>query len=154
MATWSSSGSSEAAEAFLQPFSQPFLQPFLRGFHGGSTVNFGGSDGGETRTRGECVRVAQVHAAEHYERSPMPHSGPMPEHWRQTCGTAMGFWDDVTGEPLDQGLVVQARAEEMKEFQKHGVYTKVPIAQCFTDTGKPPIAVRWVDINKGDQGQP
>ena len=47
------------------------------------------------------------------------------------------FWDDVTGEALDPQLVVLARAEEMAEFRKHGVYVNVPIAQCFRETGKP-----------------
>ena len=36
------------------------------------------------------------------------------------------YWDDVTGVPLKQDLVMRARKEEMKEFTKHGVYTKVP----------------------------
>ena len=33
---------------------------------------------------------------------------------------------------------------------KHGVYKKVPISRAWDETGKAPIAVRWVDINKGD----
>ena len=36
------------------------------------------------------------------------------------------YWDDVTGVPLKQELVKKARRAEMKEFAKHGVYTKVP----------------------------
>ena len=34
------------------------------------------------------------------------------------------------------------------------MYTKVPIQQCWKQTGKKPIAVRWVDINKGDVLKP
>ena len=30
------------------------------------------------------------------------------------------------------------------------VYVKVPIQRCVAETGKPPIKVRWIDINKGD----
>ena len=42
----------------------------------------------------------------------------------------------------------------MAEFRKHAVYVKVPIKQCWDRTGKKPIGVRWVDINKGDDRKP
>ena len=42
----------------------------------------------------------------------------------------------------------------MAEVCKHGVYIKVPIEQCWKETGKDPIGVRWVDINKGDEEIP
>ena len=35
-----------------------------------------------------------------------------------------------------------------------GVYTKVPIEQCWERTGKKPIGVRWVIVNKGDDESP
>ena len=35
-----------------------------------------------------------------------------------------------------------------------GVYEKVNIDECWTQTGKAPIAVRWVDINEGDDSHP
>ena len=35
-----------------------------------------------------------------------------------------------------------------------GVYDKVDIAEAWKETGKAPIAVRWVDINKGDSKTP
>ena len=34
------------------------------------------------------------------------------------------------------------------------VYEKVPIEECWKETGKGPIAARWVDINKGDEAHP
>ena len=64
------------------------------------------------------------------------------------------YWDDITGKELNPEKVVLARAEEMKEFAKHNVYTKVPLAQCWARTNKRPIGVRWVDINKGDDKNP
>ena len=64
------------------------------------------------------------------------------------------FWDDARGFPLKQELVEKARMEEMREFAKHGVYTKVPEADCWNATGKGPIGVIWVDINKGDEDRP
>ena len=30
-----------------------------------------------------------------------------------------------------------------------GVYEKVDIQECWSITGKAPVAVRWVDISKG-----
>ena len=64
------------------------------------------------------------------------------------------FWDSASGVPLDPLRVMRAREEEMKEFSKHGVYVKVPLRECFEKTGKKPIGVKWVDINKGDEEKP
>ena len=44
----------------------------------------------------------------------------------------------------------KARGEEIIEFHKHGVYRKVPIRESWEKTGKAPLAIRWIDINKGD----
>ena len=64
------------------------------------------------------------------------------------------YYDNLSGERLDSELVRKARAEEMKEFAKYGVYKKVPISDCYAQTGKEPIGVRWVDVNKGDHVTP
>ena len=42
----------------------------------------------------------------------------------------------------------------MKEFKKHGLYTKVSEEECWRATGKGPIGTRWVDINIGDEDRP
>ena len=34
------------------------------------------------------------------------------------------------------------------------MWTKVPISECYNNTGKAPIGTRWVDINKGDDNEP
>ena len=34
----------------------------------------------------------------------------------------------------------------MEEFRKHGGYVNVPVQECWDETGKEPIAVRWIDI--------
>ena len=44
-------------------------------------------------------------------------------------------WDDVTGEELDSNGVMIARREEIKEAQKHEVYHKVQIKECWGKTG-------------------
>ena len=51
-------------------------------------------------------------------------------------------------------MVNVARAEELGEIRKRGIYTKVPIDECWRVSGKKPIRVRFVDINKGDAVSP
>ena len=63
---------------------------------------------------------------------------------------ASSIWDEMSGKILNSGMVKSARKEEMIEVKKHSVYVKVPIAQCFEETGNPPIGTRWIDVNKGD----
>ena len=63
-------------------------------------------------------------------------------------------WDDVSGTQLDPEKVVEARKDEMSEYKKHKVYVKVPIKECYEQTGKAPVQVRWIDINKGDSESP
>ena len=64
------------------------------------------------------------------------------------------FYDDISGEKLDPELVRRAREEEMEEVRKHGLYEKRTIEECMRMTGKKPIGVRWVDVNKGDSVNP
>ena len=58
-------------------------------------------------------------------------------------------WGDVSGARLRPGEVKKARQEEVDYIHKMNLYTKVPIAECHKRTGKAPIIVRWIDINKG-----
>ena len=64
------------------------------------------------------------------------------------------YWDDVSGKALKKELVEEARAEEMATVKRMKVWIKVDREECFRETGKPPIKLRWVDINKGDNEQP
>ncbi len=64
------------------------------------------------------------------------------------------FCDDITGELLDSKLVQEAIQEEMDTYKSHGVYRNVPIAESYDKTGKKPIKVRWVIVNKGDRDNP
>jgi len=50
--------------------------------------------------------------------------------------------------------VKRARQEELEEIRKHEVYVKVLVQECWDKTGKGPIGVRWVDVNKGDEETP
>ena len=64
-------------------------------------------------------------------------------------------FDDQSGERLMPELVRKARQEEMEHFRSMKVlqYEKVPVSECHSATGQKTIAVRWVDINKGDSAQ-
>ena len=77
---------------------------------------------------------------------------------KQLYGPAQGYSgkykDDLTGQPLRDDLVKTARAKELEFSVSKGVWTKVPRQRSFARTGKPPISVRWVDVNKGDEDDP
>ena len=63
------------------------------------------------------------------------------------------IYDATTGQVLKGELVQVARKTEMEHFESKGVWTKVPRAEAIKRTGKPPISVKWVDTNKGDDTQ-
>eukprot|EP00972_Heterocapsa_arctica_P109687 16148809-Heterocapsa_arctica.AAC.1 len=50
------------------------------------------------------------------------------------------YSDDVNEGELRPKLVWKVRADELIEVDKHEVYTRVPLAQCWEETGKPPIS--------------
>ena len=58
--------------------------------------------------------------------------------------------DDQSGDPLVPALVRKARQEEMKCCWNMRVYERVDVGECMRATGKRPIAVRRVNIDKGD----
>ena len=64
------------------------------------------------------------------------------------------FKDDLSGQVLRDDLVHEARAKEMQYFRSKGVWTKRPRREARHATGRPPISVRWVDVNKGDDLNP
>ena len=57
----------------------------------------------------------------------------------------------VVWKKLDEAEVRNARLDEIKQFYAHGVYETAPIEKCWSATGKKPIQVKWIDINKGDE---
>jgi len=67
---------------------------------------------------------------------------------------AKKYWDDLSDKELNPKLINKARAEEMREFAKQNVYEKVPIEECWANTGKDPIGTRWVDVSKSDDVDP
>ena len=60
----------------------------------------------------------------------------------------------MSGNALDLKEVRRARKEEIEYVHKMQLYSKVPIKEAYDHTGKAPISVRWIDINKGDSDCP
>ena len=58
------------------------------------------------------------------------------------------FRDDRTGKPLDTAKVRAAREEELRELDRR-VWEEADLQECWDKKGRGPIAVRWVDVDKG-----
>ena len=58
------------------------------------------------------------------------------------------FHDDKTGKVLDPRKVRAAREEDIKELERR-VFEYVDVEECWRVKGKPPVPVRWVDVDKG-----
>ena len=76
-------------------------------------------------------------------------------YWNgQTSKSSTDVYDDITGVLLDPLLVAEAKAKELEEIRRFGVYKKVPVKDCHDSTGKAPIWVRSVCVNKGAAQNP
>ena len=62
--------------------------------------------------------------------------------------------DDMSGQVLNDSLVAEARRKEREYFTSKGVWRKRLFSEAFAKTGRRPISVRWVDVNKGDEQNP
>ena len=63
-------------------------------------------------------------------------------------------WDDVHGGLIELADLRKARKEEIGFMQIRGIWTEVPETECRRRTGKAPVSVRWVDVNKGSAEDP
>ena len=59
-------------------------------------------------------------------------------------------WDDVKGGELPIGKVKAARKEEVTFMESRKLWDLRPEEECWEKLGKPPVSMRWVDTNKGD----
>ena len=64
------------------------------------------------------------------------------------------YRDDLTNQVLRDDLVKEARRKELDYFCSKGVWLKRPKEDARAKTGRSPISVRWVDVNKGDDMNP
>ena len=58
--------------------------------------------------------------------------------------------DRVAGEVLDGAGVARAREEDMQYMRALGVYEHATGLHAREVSGRPPVGVDWVDVNKGD----
>ena len=65
----------------------------------------------------------------------------------------LSAWDDVKGGWLSIKDDKAARKEEVSYMTKRGIWRERPIHECWQKTGKAPISIRWVDTDKGIDGQ-
>ena len=86
-----------------------------------------------------------------HEQSGMEH---MMDAMSQTDWNDLVAFDDQSGARMKPELVAAARKEEIAYFKSMGVYQKVSTNECWAETGKAPIPVRWIDINKGHGSAP
>ena len=64
------------------------------------------------------------------------------------------YFDDLTKQPLREDLVREAISKELDYFDQKDVWVLVPMEEAKRTTGRPPITVRWVHVNKGDDDVP
>ena len=64
------------------------------------------------------------------------------------------FYDDLTKQQLPTELVKAARRKELDYFEMKTVWNRVSVQEAWKVNGRPPITVRWVDVNKGDDEHP
>ena len=64
------------------------------------------------------------------------------------------YVNDITGQPLPPELCKKARAIELKYFNEKERWTIRRVSEALRRTGRPPITVRWVEVNKGDDANP
>jgi len=64
------------------------------------------------------------------------------------------YRDDMSGQVLRDDLVKEARRKELEYFAAKGVWRKRPKEEAKKRTGRQPISVRGVYVNKGDDIHP
>ena len=61
--------------------------------------------------------------------------------------------DDRSGRPNDVEVVTEARAEEVTFMESVPVWEVSSLEECRARTGKDPISTKWVDTDKGRDGE-
>ena len=62
--------------------------------------------------------------------------------------------DVLADQVINGSMVVGPKADEFPFFYTTGVWVKRPHGAARAKTGRPPISVRWVGVNKGDDVNP
>ena len=78
-----------------------------------------------------------------------------PDVWLTSPEYYEEIYDAITGVRLDPALVAKARNTEMSFLvDELNAYKYDSVDNCLKTTGKRPIPVKWVDVNKGDAQHP
>ena len=104
----------------------------------------------------ELLKVGELSSLSSKLAGPVPEE-PEPEvDWDSYKVPSAGkvYYDSNTGAELDPEQVVKARTDELGWIHRQKVYTKVPLEECYQNTGHPPITLKWLDRNKGDEQRP
>ena len=64
------------------------------------------------------------------------------------------YIDDLTGQQLPEKLCREARAVELDYFREKEVWAVRKVGEALKRTGRPPITVRCVEVNEGDDLHP
>ena len=80
-------------------------------------------------------------------------TGPSPDDYvaweEQVAESQEVYLDEISGAVLDVEGVRKARLAELDWLRKAGVYKRVPKRLC-EEANQKPLALKWVDVNKGD----
>jgi hypothetical protein len=76
------------------------------------------------------------------------------ERWGETEDEEGCAWDDVNGGEISLSDLRKARKEEIDFMTKRKIWSETSVAECWEKTGKAPVTVRWVDVNKGSSEKP
>ena len=77
-----------------------------------------------------------------------------PEPWDAHPEYYHSIVDNISGVPLDPKLVEEGRREEMEFLRQLGAYRIDSKARCREESGRDPVPMVWVDVNKGDEQKP
>ena len=70
------------------------------------------------------------------------------------CGSDLQWaTDDHSGLSIDVELVREARAEEVQFMERLPVWERSSWEECQPRTGRDPVSTKWVDIDKGRDGE-
>ena len=65
--------------------------------------------------------------------------------------TACDYWDEVTGQLLDPGLVAKAEMEKLERFKQMGVFKYVSREQALNDNEGVFVKTKWSGSTRGER---
>lgn len=86
----------------------------------------------------EILHVGSIDAQDNKRKLPETKHSVMEFHSQADFDASNEAFNHVNGKHLVLSMVRQARLDELTYFQRHSIYTDVPIRHCFEQTGKSP----------------